>query len=346
MKKYKQTEGVNTNEYIIRRPLYLPIFYLLMLLSFLALWLWNPSPDGSFEEQLLYTINKAFYLIFGFSFWIPTTIIALVLFAMNCYTYFRFKLVIHEQSFSVTPFFGATHDVAFSSVETITQKAFAKLGHYIEIIYDNKKIRIPYTVNMKGVFRQSSIAVLLKKFENHKTAKEEMEFRIEKMDRFRIVGFSTSLSKEYSEEHEFEVYKKLWAKAIIKNYKLDAVATESNTTSPLAGWFCVKIYLEGDDNWRYMIGPVSSKPLEKKFDEYTIPALTWAIFPGKNAFTGEPTDDSEATRLEQRILTEWLPSSDYELVSGPVLQRILSVSEYFRENMGFPFELWFPIQKK
>ena len=168
MKKSKHMEGISENKLVIRSPLYLPVFYLIMALVSLSLWLFPSSTDSRGPHDILI---DTFHFIFGFPIWIPTTIIFSVLAAVKCYKYFRFKLlVIHEQSFSVVPLFGESHDVAFSSVETvINSKKFSRDGFYIEIVYGNKKIRIPYSVNTDGTFRQKNIAVLLERLENHTT---------------------------------------------------------------------------------------------------------------------------------------------------------------------------------
>ena len=168
MKEHRQTEDISTNAYIVRRPLYWSVFLLIMfVVSLVALLLDTSSTE---INELSDIIIVGFYLIFGFSIFIPATVIFFVLLAVNLYIYFRFKLVIHEQSFSVTPLFEATHDIAFSSVEKVVIKRWSRMGHYVEIEYDSKKIRIPYTVNLKdGTFRQKSIYVLLKKLENYTT---------------------------------------------------------------------------------------------------------------------------------------------------------------------------------
>ena len=168
MKNRRQTEDISASEYVIRRPLFWPVFLLIMfLMSLLGCFLDTPSTGGKDSFDYLAEI---FYSNAGFSIWIPITVIAFVLLAMNFYIYFRFKLVIHEQSFSVTPLLGATHDVAYSTVEKVTHsKRFSNKGSYIDIEYDNKKIHIPYTLNRKGTFKQKSIDVLLKKLENYKT---------------------------------------------------------------------------------------------------------------------------------------------------------------------------------
>ena len=168
MKNRRQTADINTSEYVIRRPLLWPVFLLIIfLMSFVALLLDTPSTEA---KDLFDVLAVTFYLIAGFSIWIPITVIVFVLLAINFYIYFRFKLAIHGNCFTVTPLLGATHDVAFSSVEkVIHSKRFSNKGYYIDIEYDNKKIHIPYTLNRKGTFKQKSIDALLKKFENYKT---------------------------------------------------------------------------------------------------------------------------------------------------------------------------------
>ena len=172
----RQTEDINASEYVIRRPLYGPVFSLIFfLLSLMGWFLDTPSTE---VKDIFDVIAVGFYLIAGFSILIPTTVIAFVLLAINFYMYFRFKLVIHEQFFTATPLLGATHDVAYSTVEKVTHssvekaihsKRFSNKGYYIDLEYDNKKIHIPYTLNRKGTFKQKSIDVLLKKLENYKT---------------------------------------------------------------------------------------------------------------------------------------------------------------------------------
>lgn len=163
-----QKEDANTSEYVIKRPLYWPAFLLILFwLSLLLCFLDIPSAEG---KELFDFLAVGFYLFAGFSIWIPVTVLIFILLAVNFYSYFRFKLVLHEHGLTVTPLFGATHEVAFSSVEKVTHvNRFHKKGYYIDIAYDNKKIHIPYTVNRKGRIRHKGIEVLLQKFESDKT---------------------------------------------------------------------------------------------------------------------------------------------------------------------------------
>jgi len=166
MKNRRQTEDIIASEYVIKRPLYWPFFLMILfLMSIVGLLLDTPSTE---TNDLFGVLAMAFYLIAGFSIWIPITVFIFVLFAINFYMYFRFKLVIHEHCFTVTPLLGATHDVAFSSVEkVIHSKRFSRKGYFVDIEYDNKKIHMPYTVNSKGTIKQNSINVLLENIDNY-----------------------------------------------------------------------------------------------------------------------------------------------------------------------------------
>lgn len=59
----------------------------------------------------------------------------------------------------------------------------------------------------------------------------------------------------------------------------------------------------------------------------------WAIFPGKG--TGKSIQE-----LEERIVTEWLPTSGYEFTQGP------DVEVYFDPDPNnTQYEVWIPIKK-
>ena len=73
-------------------------------------------------------------------------------------------------------------------------------------------------------------------------------------------------------------------------------------------------------------------------EEYVIPAATWAIFPGN---TGNGPRAKAIQELEQRIVTEWLPTSGYSYANGPDIEVYLDANE---SNMNF--EIWIPVNKK
>lgn len=167
----RQRENINPSEYVIKRPLYWVVALSFMLLAGFVGCL-APGGTGPYDD-----LEELFYSITGFSIWLFFTVIVFVLLVMQLYIFLRFKLVIHRKGFSVTPIWGATHDIPFSAVKRVTHKRFSKKGAYIEIEYENKKVLIPYVVNWHGEFKQKGFEVLLRKFEDYQiTVNEEFEW--------------------------------------------------------------------------------------------------------------------------------------------------------------------------
>ena len=89
-----------------------------------------------------------------------------------------------------------------------------------------------------------------------------------------------------------------------------------------------------EEEWRYFIAVSSSQPAPEGLEEYTIPAFTWAVFPGGG--TGRSIQE-----LEQRIVTEWLPTSGYEYADGPDVEVYLNP-----DPQNTQYEVWIPVVKK
>ena len=153
---------------------------------------------------------------------------------------------------------------------------------------------------------------------------EEMEYRIETRDAFRIVGVSAPLSQDM--EENFKNVPQLWGKAAADGTIPRLAALMDGEPKGLLG------VCGGKDNSRYFIAAASSAPAADGLEEYTVPALTWAVFPGGG-------DSAEAVqRLQRRVVTEWLPTSGYEYAEGPDVEVYLN-PECTR------FEVWIPVVK-
>lgn len=156
---------------------------------------------------------------------------------------------------------------------------------------------------------------------------EEMEYRIETKDAFRIVGVSVPLEKEI--EKNFAAIPSKWQE-ISMNGTLQKLTGMMNK-EPM-GVLGVSTCNE-EEPWRYYIAVSSSKEGEE-LEEYTVPAATWAIFPGSGT-------NQSIQELEKRIVTEWLPTSGYEYGSAPDIEVYLNPDP---ENAKY--EVWIPVVKK
>lgn len=156
---------------------------------------------------------------------------------------------------------------------------------------------------------------------------EEMNYRIESREAFRIVGVSVPLHKDI--EENFTVIPSKWAE-VSMNGTLQKLIGLMDT--PPMGVLGISL-CNDEEAWKYYISVSSSKDADG-LEEYTVPAATWAIFSG----TGTNQSIQE---LERRIVTEWLPTSGYEYGNAPDVEVYLNPDP---ENAQY--EVWIPVVKR
>ncbi len=156
---------------------------------------------------------------------------------------------------------------------------------------------------------------------------EEMNYRIETKDSFRIVGVSVPLHKDI--EQNFAVIPSKWQE-VSENGTLQKLAGMMNM-APM-GVLGVSTCNDSEE-WRYYIAVASSKESDG-FEMYTVPAATWAVFPGEGI-------NESIQELERRIVTEWLPASGYEYGDGPDVEVYINP-----DPQNAKYEVWIPVVKK
>ena len=156
---------------------------------------------------------------------------------------------------------------------------------------------------------------------------EEMNYRIETKDSFRIVGVSVPLHKDI--EQNFAVIPSKWQE-VSENGTLQKLAGMMNM--PPMGVLGVSTCNDSEE-WRYYIAVASSKESDG-FEMYTVPAATWAVFPGEGI-------NESIQELERRIVTEWLPASGYEYGDGPDVEVYINP-----DPQNAKYEVLIPVVKK
>lgn len=158
---------------------------------------------------------------------------------------------------------------------------------------------------------------------------EEMEYRIVKKEEMRVVGAKAFLEKNI--EDNFKTVPMLWQE-VAQSGKIMEITSlmDENSTGVLGVSACMD-YL---DKWEYYIAVETDKEVPKGLEEYTIPACTWAVFPGEGQM---PTAIQD---IEKRAITEWLPTSGYEYADAPDIELYLN-----QDPMNSKFEVWVPIRK-
>lgn len=156
----------------------------------------------------------------------------------------------------------------------------------------------------------------------------ELNYRIEKKEAFRILGISETISKDL--EENFQNIPQMWQKAAMNGSIDKIVALMAGEPSGMLG---ISACNEQEDS-KYFIAVASDKPVCDPFEEYFIPASTWAVFPGEGPVPASFID------LEKRIITEWLPTSGYEFGNAPHIEVYLT-----RDKDKAKFEVWIPVVK-
>ena len=182
----------------------------------------------------------------------------------------------------------------------------------------------PSTVKNEGVSVKSFSPIVFRIAVKGAT---EMNYRIEPQNAFRIIGVSAPLDKEI--ENNFMVVPQMWQDAAA-NGTIEKLVGMMDT--PPMGLLGVSA-CNDTEQWKYFIA-VSSTKENSEFEEYTVPASTWAVFSG----TGTNQSIQE---LEQRIITEWLPTSGYEYANAPDIEVYLNP-----DPQNAQYEVWIPVAKK
>ena len=156
---------------------------------------------------------------------------------------------------------------------------------------------------------------------------EEMNYRIETKDAFRITGVSVPLNKDI--EKNFAVIPSKWQEIAMDGTLQKLIGIMDTEPMGVLGVSTCN----DTEPWRYYIA-VSTKKTGEDLEEYMVPAATWAIFPG------EGTNQS-IQELERRIVTEWLPTSGYEYGNAPDVEVYLNP-----DPQNAKYEVWIPVVKK
>ncbi len=156
---------------------------------------------------------------------------------------------------------------------------------------------------------------------------EELNYRIESKEAFRIIGVSQLLHREM--EENFKIVPDMWTEAVTKGTIEELVGLMDGSPMGLLGVSACN----DEEQWKYFIA-VSSTKDKGKYEEYTVPAATWAIFYGEGS-------NQSIQHLEQRIVTEWLPTSGYEYANAPDIEVYISP-----DPQKAKYEVWIPITRK
>ena len=161
---------------------------------------------------------------------------------------------------------------------------------------------------------------------------EAMDYKIKTKKSFRIVGFS--LKEPMTMEECFEKVPQFW-KNVGEQGGIDKLCALMDGSEP-EGILGVSTCDKGDFSG-YFIAVATEKPVPDGMEEYIIPETTYAMFES----VGPMPESIQNT--QQRIISEWLPTSGYEYAAAPDIE---VYPERYQQAEDYRSEVWLPIVKK
>lgn len=159
-----------------------------------------------------------------------------------------------------------------------------------------------------------------------------MNFRIETKKGFRIVGYA--VKEPMTMEDCFEKVPAFW-KEVVEKGGIEKICTRVDGSQP-EGILGVSTCDNGDFSG-YFIAVATEKPCLEGMEEYFVSDGVWAIFDCVGPMP------QAMQKLQQRIISEWLPTSGYEYAAAP------DIEVYFEGDQSgadYRSQVWLPIVKK
>lgn len=164
-----------------------------------------------------------------------------------------------------------------------------------------------------------------------------MEFRLEEMPAFNFVGVSKRVPMQF-EGINNEIVK--LAESIT-----DAQRQEMRALQNMAPYEIVNVSYDADAGFMkeeggltHLIGVLTTRDdVSELLEKIPVAAGTWAVFPNEGPFPATLQETMAKT------YSEWLPSSDYEVVNAPAF----SFTKMDPRKTDYAYsEVWIPVSKK
>lgn len=164
-----------------------------------------------------------------------------------------------------------------------------------------------------------------------------MEFRIEDKQAFNLVGVSKRVPMQFqgvnneivklAQSITDEQRKEMHSLQNIEPYEIINASYEADAN-----------FLKEEGDLTHLIGVLTTEnEVSNLLEKVPVKACTWAIFPNEGPFP------STLQETMAKIYSEWLPSSNYELINAPTF----SFTKMNGNKKDYAYsEVWIPVAKK
>ena len=164
-----------------------------------------------------------------------------------------------------------------------------------------------------------------------------MEYRIEDKPAFNLVGVSKRVPMQFEGINK-EIVK--LAESITEEQKKEMHSLQNMEPYEIvnASYDADANFLREEGELTHLIGILTTENhVSDLLEKVTVEACTWAVFPNEGAFP------STLQNTMASIYSEWLPSSDYEIINAPSF----SFTKMDKHKKDYAYsEVWIPVRKK
>ena len=164
-----------------------------------------------------------------------------------------------------------------------------------------------------------------------------MEFRIEDKPAFNLVGVSRRVPMQFeginneivklAESITDEQRKEMHSLQNIEPYEIVNASYDADAN-----------FLKEEGDLTHLIGVLTTEnQVSDLLEKVPVEAGTWAIFPNEGPFP------ATLQNTMARIYSEWLPSSNYEVINAPTFS--FTKMDEHKKDYAYS-EIWIPVRKK
>lgn len=175
-------------------------------------------------------------------------------------------------------------------------------------------------------------------FQIYIKGESEMNYRIVEERASIVIGKDMVIQKDVFKEIP-EFVEEIW-----KNGTHDRIneAVGKPLGSLLYGYY---FDFDEDGTKRYLMGfeLPEGKKIPPDFTVLNIPAQTYAVFESKEKITDDIEIGLEIQNVWKRIYSEWFPSTNFEQVEGPCIEKYYWADD---QQVDSVCEVWIPVRRK
>lgn len=164
---------------------------------------------------------------------------------------------------------------------------------------------------------------------------EEMDFRIEKKDSFKVIGYACLDAQAVDWKHFMDNYNQRLRNGDTGDFD----SPNSYYHAPFWQVGAYKFKTTEYENGCIIGAELGDKPTLDNMDIEVIPAATWAVF----AITSK-SGTKEAEEAFARIFTEWLPTSAYTRNENAPTLEVFPAGD--ADSNKYKWEIWLPVKNK